>query len=137
MKTQKNSNYLNKIIYYVPICLILKWIAMYKNIRNGIIISVLILFFVLKMLFDQKLKLKINNITTELVLAYALYNCITIVIAYARNYPLSLIFAEFANTILPIGFYFFAKKMNNELSYKFETVFLICCLIVFIVTYLP
>lgn len=116
---------LNSFQYYAIFCAILKWIAMYRNIRNGVIVTVYIVVIIAAMLIQNKNVIDIRRRTTITVLLYVIYNIALAVIAYCKGYPFGVIFSELANSVIPILIYFIGVEFTETQAKKFELVVLI------------
>lgn len=132
-----NSNqiefkYLNLFQYYAIICALLKWIAMYRDIRNGVIVAVFVIIFACLMLVNDKFIIRISNRTNVAVIGFLIYNVLLALISFFRGYSLSLIFSEAANTLVPIFLYFIAIKFSDRQAKKFELFVMFCGIVVLI-----
>ena len=111
--------------YYAIICTFLKWIAMYRDIRNGVIVAIFIVIFVCIMIANEKFVIKISNSVSKVAICFLIYNIILSFVSYARGYSISLIFSEAANTLVPIALYFIAIKLDEKQANRFESVVMI------------
>ena len=118
--------------YYYLIILIVILIQLFfiPSIRLGVITSVIILWILYNSL--DRNDLLINSSFNKLVLAYLLYNTFSIVLYVFSGIPLSVFFAEWSNSILPIFFFYLAKKEKIG-SFRFYNVTLFVLVISFII----
>ena len=131
MKACNNGNISIIGKHYYLIATFLSILAMYLNLRNGLLASilmVLISIILFKGLF-KKHRITITNISFW-ILIYIIYNIITILFALLNNYPLSIIIKEIANSILPIVFYFYALRISVKEERDFESNLLVSCVII-------
>lgn len=132
-----NSNqigyrYLNIFQYYAIICMFLKWMAMYRDIRNGVIVALFIFLFACIMLIKDKFIINISGKTDIAIIYFVIYNSALAIISYFRGYSISLIFSEAANTLVPIMLYFIAIKFDENQARKFEIIILLSGIVVLI-----
>lgn len=123
---------LNIFQYYAIICLVLKWIAMYRNIRNGVIVGVFLMLGAIIMLVKDKFSIDISSRTTVTVLLYIVYSLFLSFVAISKGYSFSLIFSEIANTLMPIVLFFIGMKFSDNQASEFEKIIIISGIIVLI-----
>lgn len=133
MNLKNNSKCFDVFIWYLPFCMMLKWIAMYRFFRNGVIVALAIMGVVCAYLLSVKLEVFIKDKISKYVLLYALYNTLMLGVSLTRGYPFSMLLSEYANCIIPIAVFFISRNMTKEQSDNFEIVSLITIGIVFIV----
>lgn len=133
MNLKSNSKYFDVFIWYLPFCMMLKWIAMYRSFRNGVIVAFAITGIVCIYLISVKLEVYIKDKISKYVLLYALYNTLMLGVSLSRGYPFSMLLSEYANCIIPIAIFFISRNLTKEQSGNFEIISLITIGIVFIV----
>lgn len=96
------------------------------GIRIGVIASVLILFLVATNTSSAK---SFTNKIDFLVTAYITYATFSILFFSYSNLPVSVFIREYSNSILPIFFYFLAKKNDNNKFYELTLIAILFCFI--------
>lgn len=109
------KNKIYEYYYIVFINFILLQLFFFPKIRLGLITSFLIII-VLIITIKRKDFLR-NTFINKLILSYLFYNTISIVWFVFSGIPVSVFFAEWSNSILPIFFFYIA---NNTDSYDFK-----------------
>lgn len=124
-KKEKIYEYYYLIILFV----ILAQLFFIPSIRLGVVTSVIILL-VLYSTINRHDILR-NSDINKLVLAYLFYNTCSVLLYVFSGIPLSVFFAEWSNSILPIFFFYLSGKEKTE-SFKFYNITLIVLIISFI-----
>jgi hypothetical protein len=113
--------------YYVIILfVVLTQLYFIPSIRLGVVTSVIILL-VLNNTINRQDLLR-NTFINKLVLAYIFYNSVSIILYIFYGIPLSVFFAEWSNSILPIFFFYLSSKEKTE-SFRFYNLTLIVLII--------
>lgn len=101
----------NKIFYnYYKIIYLIYFLTVYFYIfiRPGVLSGIILAY-----LFVAIFPLKVSTID-YFVIIYITYSIFTIIFSYFNSVPLISSIQEFSNSILPIIFYFYAKKSKNN-----------------------
>jgi hypothetical protein len=104
----ENKNSLYEYYYLIIFCVILLQLFVLPGIRLGVVSSLLIFIVIYKNV--NKYDLLNNKTINKLVLVYLIYNTVSVINYIFLDIPLSVYFAEFSNSILPIFFFYFSKK---------------------------
>ncbi len=128
-KTFKKSK-IYEYYYVIILFVVLTQLYFIPSIRLGVVTSVIILFILNNTINRQDL-LRNTNIN-KLVLAYIFYNSFSILLYIFSAIPLSVFFAEWSNSILPIFFFYLSSKEKTE-SFRFYNLTLIVLIISFII----
>lgn len=120
MNLKNNSRCFDVFILYIPLCMILKWIAMYKSFRNGVVVALAITCVISLYLVSVKFEVRIKDITSKYVVWYALYNTFMLGVSVVRGYPFSMLLSEYANSVIPIALFFVSRNMTESQSNRFE-----------------
>ena len=120
LKQTNQYEYLNLFQYYAIFFTFLKWIAMYRNIRNGIIVAVVIILFICIILVKNKFIIATSNRVSVTIICFLTYNILLEFISIFRGYSISLFLSEAANTLIPIALYFIAINFSERQARKFE-----------------
>lgn len=115
--------------YLIILFVILAQLFFIPSIRLGVVTSVIILLVVYNTINRHDL-LK-NSDINKLVLAYLFYNTCSALLYVFSGIPLSVFFAEWSNSILPIFFFYISSKEKTE-SFKFYNITLLVLIISFI-----
>ena len=117
--------------YYSLIILFIILIQLFfiPSIRLGVVTAVIILLVFYNTV--NKHDLLRNSHINKLVLAYLLYNTFSILLYAFSGIPLSVFFAEWSNSILPIFFFYLPSKEKID-SFRFYNITLIVLIISFI-----
>lgn len=102
------------------------------DIRLGLITSLLI--FLVAILCISKKQILINTLTNKLVIVYLIYNSISLLWFIFDSIPVSVFWAEWSNSILPIIFFYFPSFKNRN-DNKFYKVTLFVLIISFIIAF--
>lgn len=106
--------------YYYLIFLVIVLIQLFivPSLRLGVITSFLILFVSYYSINKQDLLLNTN--LNKLVLGYLLYNTFSAVFFVFSDIPISVFFAEWSNSVLPVFFFYFStnEKVGNFKFYN-------------------
>ena len=104
--------------YYYLVILFIILIQLYfiPGIRLGVVTSVLILFVLYNTI--NRHDILRNTFINHLVLVYLLYNSISIIGYLFSGIPVTVFFAEWSNSILPIFFFYIAYK-TSPYDYRF------------------
>ena len=118
--------------YYYVIILFIVLIQLFfiPAIRLGVVTAGIILMVIYKSI--NKHDLLRNTSINKLVLAYLFYNTISIVWFVFSGIPVSVFFAEWANSILPVFFFYLASK-EKIANFRFYNITLLVLVISFIV----
>ena len=90
--------------YLIILFVILIQLFFIPNIRLGVVTSFIIIFVLYNTINRHDL-LK-NSDINKLVLAYLFYNTFSVLLYVFSGIPLSVFFAEWSNSILPIFFFY-------------------------------
>jgi hypothetical protein len=104
----EKKSYIYEFYYLIILCVILLQLFMLPGIRLGVVSSFLIFLVVYNNV--NKHDLLKNNIINKLVLGYLIYNTLSVIFYIFLDIPLSVYFAEWSNSILPIFFFYFSNK---------------------------
>jgi len=117
--------------YYYLIILFIILIQLFyiPSIRLGVMTSVIILLVLYNTI--NRHDLLRNSDINKLVLAYLFYNTFSVLLYVFSGIPLSVFFAEWSNSILPIFFFYLSSKEKTE-SFKFYNITLLVLIISFI-----
>ena len=86
------------------------------DIRPGVLASV---FMIILYISNMGKIFFAKNIAVATVLLYLFYSTLTIVMYAYNGLPLTVYFSEFANSILPMGFFFIAYCSKKETKILF------------------
>jgi len=117
--------------YYYLIILFIVLIQLFfiPSIRLGIVTTIIILFVLYNTI--NRYDLLRNSIINKLVLAYLFYNTFSVLFYVFSGIPLSVFFAEWSNSILPIFFFYLPNNEKTE-NYRFYNITLLVLVISFI-----
>jgi len=116
--------------YLIILFVILAQLFFIPSIRLGVVTSVIILLVLYNKI--NRHDLLRNTFINKLVLAYIFYNSFSIVLYIFSEIPLSVFFAEWSNSILPIFFFYLPSKGKTE-SFRFYNITLLVLIISFII----
>lgn len=102
------------------------------SIRLGVITSFVILVVLYKSL--NKHDFFKNTLVNKLVLLYLLYNSISLIWFIFSGIPVSVFFAEWSNSILPVFFFYISYKEDKS-NYNFYNITLVAIIISFLLGY--
>ena len=102
--------------YLIILFVILAQLFFIPSIRLGVVTSVIILLVLYNTI--NKHDLLRNSYINKLVLAYLFYNTFSVLLYVFSGIPLSVFFAEWSNSILPIFFFYLSSKEKTE-SFRF------------------
>ena len=134
IKSNNSGNSIKLFEYYYLIILfvILLQLFLFPGIRLGVITSVIIIFISYKTI--DKFKLINNTLINKLILLYLFYNSASVILYIFSGIPLSVFFAEWSNSILPVFFFYFSSNRKSDVT-KFYLVTLLVLLFSFILGY--
>ena len=115
--------------YLIILFVILAQLFFIPSIRLGVVTSVIILLVLYNTI--NRHDLLRNSDINKLVLAYLFYNTFSVLLYVFSGIPLSVFFAEWSNSILPIFFFYLSSKEKTE-SFKFYNITLLVLIISFI-----
>lgn len=115
--------------YLIILFVILAQLFFIPSIRLGVVTSVIILLVLYNTI--NRHDILRNSDINKLVLAYLFYNTCSVLLYVFSGIPLSVFFAEWSNSILPIFFFYLSAKEKTE-SFKFYNITLIVLIISFI-----
>lgn len=115
--------------YFIILLIILIQLYIYPGVRLGVVSSIVILFVAFKTI--KIVDITRSSILNKLVLGYLFYNTASVILYIYSEIPLSVYFAEWSNSILPISFFYMAHNSVND-DYKFYNNTLIVIIISFI-----
>ena len=116
----KNENAILNVFRIIFVFdVVLKWIAMYTGIRNGVISAVCYVLFAVWLLVNKEMVLKITGIT-KLIVIYLAYNLLLMFVTYCKGYPISLIMSEASNSLIPILAFWVGKEYSKRQADEFE-----------------
>lgn len=115
-----------KYIFFMDI--ILKWIAMYTDIRNGVISAILYILFIMLLLLSKK-TISFNGLT-KIYFVFLGYNCLMMFVSIFKGYPLNIIFSEVVNELFASISIFVGLKASDKQAKEFENVFFIVVAII-------
>lgn len=127
---QKSRSY--EYYYVIVFFVILVQLYLIPNLRIGVITSFIILFFLLNTINRQDLLKK--TYINKFVLAYLFYNTFSIVGYFFSGIPLSVFFAEWSNSILPVFFFYLSSKEKAE-NFEFYKITLLVLIFCFLIGY--
>jgi hypothetical protein len=125
LKKNKIYEFYNLIILFI----ILIQLFFIPSIRLGVITSIVILYVLFNTI--NKHDILRNTFINKLVLAYLFYNTISLFWFVFSGIPVSVFFAEWSNSILPIFFFYVANK-KNKFDFGFYNITLFAIIISFI-----
>lgn len=115
--------------YLIILFVILAQLFFIPSIRLGVVTSVIILLVLFNTI--NRHDLLRNSDINKLVLAYLFYNTFSVLLYVFSGIPLSVFFAEWSNSILPIFFFYLSSK-EKTVSFKFYNITLLVLIISFI-----
>jgi hypothetical protein len=115
--------------YLIILFVILAQLFFIPSIRLGVVTSVIILLVLYNTI--NRHDLLRNSYINKLVLAYLFYNTFSVLLYVFSGIPLSVFFAEWSNSILPIFFFYLSSKEKTE-SFRFYNITLLVLIISFI-----
>ena len=115
--------------YLIILFVILAQLFFIPSIRLGVVTSVIILLVLYNTITRHDLLR--NSYINKLVLAYLFYNTFSVLLYVFSGVPLSVFFAEWSNSILPIFFFYLSSKEKTE-SFRFYNITLLVLIISFI-----
>lgn len=118
IKNLKNKYKLYDLFYPIVVAIIILQLYI-SEIRLGVITSFIIILLIYKNL--KKQSLFFNSSINKMVLLYLIYNSVSIILFLFKGFPISVFFAEWSNSILPICFFYFAQieRNPNDNFYRF------------------
>lgn len=126
-----NNRYLSWFKYFVVLDCLLKWLAMYTGIRNGVISVIAILFFYCICLVGGRLTLKIDKKDT-LIIMYMCYNVLLLLVACIKGYSFELLFSEICNTFVPMFAYWIGKNMERKQAVQYENAVILVAIVLLV-----
>ncbi len=116
--------------YLIILFVILVQLFFIPSIRVGVVTSVIILLVLYNTI--NRHDLLSNTDINKLVLAYLFYNTFSLLLYMFSAIPLSVFFAEWSNSILPVFFFYLPIKEKRK-SFKFYDVTLFVLIISFVI----
>jgi hypothetical protein len=107
-----NSSYKLYEYFYIIVVVVILFQLYIPQIRLGVITSVIILMLMYKNI--KRHSLLYNSSINKLVLFYILYNSISILWFLFKGFPVSVFFAEWTNSILPVFFFYFSYPFKKQ-----------------------
>lgn len=124
------KNRIYEYYYVIILFIVLTQLYFIPSIRLGVVTSVIILLVLLNTI--NKHDLLGNSDINKLVLAYLFYNTFSALMYIFSGIPLSVFFAEWSNSILPIFFFYLPSKERTE-NFRFYNITLFVLIISFII----
>ncbi len=124
------KNRIYEFYYVIILFIVLTQLYFISSIRLGVVTSVIILLALYNTI--NKRDLLINSDINKLVLAYLFYNTFSVLMYVFSGIPLSVFFAEWSNSILPIFFFYLPSKEKTE-NFRFYNITLFVLIISFII----
>lgn len=128
LKTFKKER-IYEYYYLIILFVILAQLFFIPSIRLGVVTSVIILLVLYNTI--NRHDILRNSDINKLVLSYLFYNTCSVLLYVFSGIPLSVFFAEWSNSILPIFFFYLSGKEKTD-SFKFYNITLIVLIISFI-----
>lgn len=127
--SNNSSSKLHEYFYLIVVLVILFQLYV-PQIRLGIITSFIMFLLIYKNI--KRHSLLYNSSINKLVLFYILYNSISIFWFLFKGFPLSVFFAEWTNSILPVFFFYFSYpyKRKEDQFYHYTLLALIFSFII-------
>lgn len=119
-QTDKSARIMGYLPVYLVVDMILKWIAMYTGIRNGVISAIILFGYTMVIFAKRNFSLKLDGMITKAVAVYVIDNMVLALVSYVKGYPLSLLLSEASNTLVPMVVFFIAKNITFEQAKDFE-----------------
>lgn len=113
--------------YIFILDILLKWIAMYTGIKNGMISGGVYLIYIIFILITSGYIIPVSNVEKGIII-YLLYSFTLSIITIGRGYPVNMLLSEIVNSLLPIVAFSVGKKISNEQANTFEKYFFIASL---------
>lgn len=107
-----NSSYKLYEYFYIIVVVVILFQLYIPQIRLGIITAIIIFILIYKNI--KKHSLLYNSSINKLVLFYILYNSISILWFLFKGFPVSVFFAEWTNSILPVFFFYFSYPFKKQ-----------------------
>lgn len=107
-----NSSYKLYEYFYIIVVVVILFQLYVPQIRLGVITSVIILILMYKNI--KRHSLLYNSSINKLVLLYILYNSLSLLWFLFNGFPVSVFFAEWTNSILPVFFFYFSYPFKKE-----------------------
>ncbi|TDE51303.1 O-antigen ligase family protein [Flavobacterium sp. GT3P67] len=107
-----NSSYKLYEYFYIIVVIVIIFQLYIPQIRLGVITAIIIFILIYKNI--KKHSLLYNSSINKLVLFYILYNSISILWFLLKGFPVSVFFAEWTNSILPVFFFYFSYPFKKQ-----------------------
>jgi len=124
------KNRIYEYYYVIILFIVLTQLYFIPSIRLGVVTSVIILLVLINTI--NKHDLLGNSDINKLVFAYLFYNTFSALMYIFSGIPLSVFFAEWSNSILPIFFFYLPSKERTE-NFRFYNITLFVLIISFII----
>lgn len=99
-------------VYYFLVVLGYTLTLLFKGMRPGVFAGMLMIFILIALFFRKSLKP--SCLCDYLVIAFVLYEILSVIWLRRDGYPLSVFTTEFMSSVLPIVFYFVGKSVGER-----------------------
>lgn len=115
--------------YYIVIIAIMSLGMFLPGVRIGVFASVIILFLVVT---NVRIARSFKSKTDLLVFLYIMYTTLSFLWFVFSNLPVTVFVREYSNSILPIFFYYLAKKIEigNKNFYNMTLIAILVCFVI-------
>lgn len=111
---ETNKDSLHDYFYLILFGIIILQLFFIPSMRLGVATSILIMATAINWLISKRRSR--SSIANKIVHVYIIYNTATVAFYAANEIPLSVFFAEWSNSILPVIFYYFAQEDHRKES---------------------
>lgn len=127
----EREKYLNFFIYFVFFDIILKWVAMYTGIRNGVISSIILMAYIGFIIVATHHNVFSTKVIRTIDL-YIFYNFLMAIVAWGRGYSIGILLSEAMHSLGAIFAFFAGYYFTDKQAEKFENIFCWATLIILV-----